>query len=110
MLLNDSTEDEEEIPEERFTKQELEIMNYVNKTKKNALGVINEGTPEALYNYMCFIISHYTSTSLLDVKKLNFFDFMSYIYITQKFMEEKQGSSSPTPSYQTSPEKELLGG
>jgi hypothetical protein len=109
--LNDSTgQNEEYVPEERFSESEKAIMEYVNKTEQNALGVINESTPEALYNYMCFIISHHTSTSLIEVKLLDFFDFMSYIYITQKFMEEKGSSSSPTPSHQTSPEKELLGG
>lgn len=74
--------------------------------KDFGIGVIDINTPNALFNFLKFIISHNTSTSVIEAGKLSLFDFVSFMYIINKFNEAKQ-VDSPTPAGKS--ESEMLG-
>lgn len=79
----------------------VESMKGVTKElgEKNGLGLIDPQYPESYYRLLCFLISYKTGTSLYDIQhKFSLFDFVSYLYIVNKFTEEtKESNPNSTP-------------
>ncbi len=82
----------------------LESLEGITKDldKKYSLGVVNPDRPESYFRLLCFLISYKTGTSLYDIQyKFTLFDFVSYLYIVNKFTEE---TSDSVPNHNPTPE------
>lgn len=99
-----------------LTESEKEITEAVIKAKQLGegvgdefgIGMIDKSLPNALYNYLCYIISYSTGSNILTIKnEINLFDFVSFLYIISEVNKEKQGSMQNTPSGRE--EQELMG-
>lgn len=89
-----------------LTESEKEITEQFIKAKKLGedvgeqfgIGLIDKTTPNALFHFLCHIISYNTSTSLMEVPQMGLFEFVTELYIINKIGEKEEAAAkSPTP-------------
>lgn len=113
--MRNSTEIPQINPNDNLSDSEREITEAVIRAKELGekvghdfgIGFIDISMPNALYNYLCYIISYHTGTGVIHVKELSLFDFISFLYIIQEVNKQKSGDMPNTP--QGRDEKEMMG-